>query len=95
MGPSVRQQLLRAYGIEALRSVRFWLGLLGAFALGLAGLSVKNSVSNPESWSSAYSALAAAGFMLPYAVWVAAAGLLLLLLCGVLTLLIRMADREL
>lgn len=95
MTPSTRGKLIQAYGIEVLRSVRLWLGIAGAFALGLAALSVTNSVSNPETWSSAFRALAAAGVLLPYAGWVAAVGVLLLLLCAALTVLLKRADGEL
>jgi hypothetical protein len=95
MNLSAHQKLLRAQRIELLRLIRLWLGVAGVFALGLAGIALTNSVSNPETWSSAFRALAAAGILLPYAGWVAGIGVLLLLLCGVLSVYLRRADGEL
>ena len=94
MSRSARQILLRAERIELVRSLRLWLGVVGVFALGLAGLAASNNIVNPKSWASAFSALAAAGALLPYAGWAASAAFVLFLLCGLLSLFLKWADRE-
>jgi hypothetical protein len=84
-----RRQLLQMHFIEALRFARLWLAVIGIFALGLATLALTNSVGNPETWTSAFRAFAAAGFLVPYAGWFAGIGALLLLLSGVARVLMR------
>ena len=94
MQPSQRQ-LLRIHWNDALRGVRLWLFVAGIFALGLAATAVTNSVGNPETWPSAFSALAAAGALVAYAGWLAGFGALLLVLGAVLSVFLRKVGDEL
>jgi|GEM_PF-5295360 len=80
MSPLSRKQLTRIRRSEAVRVLRIVCSVLGVFALALALMAVRNTVGNPETWPSAFNALAAAGAFSQYAGWLVAVGALLLLI---------------
>ena len=78
----------------AVRAVRNWCGAAGVVGLALALVAVSNSVGNPETWSSAFHALAATGEFIHYASWFAAGGALLLVVALLLTLYLARRDQR-
>ena len=59
----------------------------------MAVMTVRNTVANPETWASAFNALAASGVFTKYAGWLAGFGVLLLIAAFLLALYIEKAER--
>jgi hypothetical protein len=79
--------------LDLLRAIRNWSATLGIVAIALAVMTVRNTVANPETWASAFNALAASGTFTQYAGWLAGFGLLLLILAFLLALYVGKAER--
>jgi hypothetical protein len=56
-------------------------------------MAVSNTVVNPETWTSAFHALAASGAFVQYAGWLAAIGVLFLLIAGLIALYLAKTER--
>jgi hypothetical protein len=67
--------------------------VLGVVVLALALMAVRNTVGNPETWASAFHALAASGAFVQYAVWLVAIGALFLIIALLIALYIGRAER--
>lgn len=72
--------------VEFLRTLRNWCTGLAVVALALALMTVRNTVGNPKTWSSAFDALGASGAFIQYAGWLAGIGALFLLIAVLLAL---------
>jgi hypothetical protein len=79
--------------IERLRTARNWCATVGVVALALALIAVSNTVVNPETWSSAFHALAASGAFLKYASWFAVAGCFFVVAALLISLYVRRIER--
>lgn len=90
---SSHDQLSRLTRLEMLRTLRDWFTALGIVVLALALMAVRNTVGNPETWASAFDALAASGAFVQYAGWFAAIGLLFLTIAFVLTLYLGRTEK--
>ena len=88
MSLSSHNQFNRLARVALLRDLRNWCIGLGVVALALALIAVRNTVANPETWTSAFHALAASGAFVQYAVWLAAIGALFLLIALLIALYI-------
>lgn len=64
--------------IVLLRGLRNWCTALGVVVLALGLMALRNTVGNPETWASAFNAMAANGAFIQHAGWFAAVGGLLL-----------------
>jgi TRAP-type C4-dicarboxylate transport system permease small subunit len=89
MHAASHDQLKRMATRERLRTIRNWFAVAGVVVFVLAVGSVSNSVVNPETWSSAYHALAASGAFVGYVGWLAAVGSLLLVIAAVIAIYLR------
>ena len=78
MSASSHDQFRRIARLGVLRAVRNWCIGLGVVVLALALMAVRNTAGNPETWVSAFNALAASGAFVQYAGWLAAIGALFL-----------------
>jgi hypothetical protein len=79
--PALSQDHLSLHArMKLLSGVRNWCTGLGVVALALALMALRNTVGNPETWASAFNALAASGTFAQYAGWLAAVGCLFLLI---------------
>lgn len=76
-----------------MRALRNWLTGLGVVALALALMAIRNTVGNPETWTSAFNALAASGAFAQYAAWLAGAGILFLLVAVVVALYLGVSEQ--
>ncbi len=84
--PTPSQNHLRLHSrMELLRGIRNWCVGLGVVVLALAVMALRNTVSNPETWASAFNALASSGAFVQYGGWLAAIGGLLLLIALLVT----------
>ena len=56
-------QLNQLARLDLLRAIRNWFATLDivAIAIAMAVMTVRNTVANPETWTSAFNALAASG----------------------------------
>jgi hypothetical protein len=79
MSLSSHDQLSWLARLGLLRDLRIWCIGLGVVVLALALMAVSHTVVNPETWTSAFHALAASGAFLQYAGWLAAIGALFFL----------------
>lgn len=86
MPPSSNDQLSSLIRLGMLRTLRNWFTALGVVVLALALMAVRNTVANPETWASAFDALAASEAFVQYAAWLAAIGALFLTIAFVLAL---------
>jgi hypothetical protein len=86
-------QLRSAVVIERLRTARNWCATVGVLAFALALIAVSNTVVNPETWSSAFHALAASGAFLEYASWFAVAGCFFVVAALLISLYVRRIER--
>lgn len=86
-------QLNQLERLDFLRVIRNWSATLGIVAIALAVMTVRNTVANPETWASAFDALAASGEFTHYAGWLAGFGLLLLIFAFLLALYVGKAER--
>ena len=93
MSLSSHDQFNRLARVALLRDLRNWCIGLGVVALALALIAVRNTVANPETWASAFHALAASGAFVQYAVWLAAIGALFLLIALLIALYIGRVER--
>ena len=93
MSLSSHNQFNRLARVALLRDLRNWCIGLGVVALALALIAVRNTVANPETWTSAFHALAASGAFVQYAVWLAAIGALFLLIALLIALYIGRVER--
>ena len=93
MSASSHDQLSRLARVDLLRSLRNWFTGLGVVVLALALMVVRNTVGNPETWTSAFDALAASGAFVQYAGWLAAIGVLFLLVALLIALYLRRIER--
>ena len=79
--------------IEFLHTVRDWCLGLGICFLALALMSISNTVTNPDTWSSAYNALAASGLFAHYAGWLFPVGTAFLLIAFLVAVCLKYIDR--
>jgi hypothetical protein len=79
--------------MELLRGLRNWCIGLGVFILALAFMALRNTVGNPETWASAFNALAASGAFVQYAGCLAAVGGFLLLIALLVALYLGRIER--
>lgn len=93
MPTSSHDQLSRLTRLDLLRTLRNWFTALGIVAIALAVMTVRNTVGNPETWASAFDALAASGAFAQYAGWLAALGALLLIVAFSLALYLGRAEK--
>ena len=76
MASSSRKQTTRIGQAEFLRTLRDWCAGLGVVALALGVMAFRNTVGNPETWTSFFTGLAAGGAFVQHGVWLAAIGAL-------------------
>jgi multisubunit Na+/H+ antiporter MnhB subunit len=93
MPSSSRDQFSRLVRLGLLRDLRNWCVGLGVVVLALALMAVSNTVVNPETWTSAFHALAASGAFVQYAGWLAAIGVLFLLIAVLIALYLAKTER--
>lgn len=92
MHMSSLDQSNRLERLDLLRAIRNWSAALGIVAIALAVMTVRNTAANPETWASAFNALAASGAFTHYAGWFAGFGLLLLIFAFLLALYVGKAE---
>ena len=93
MSASSHDQLSCLARVDLLRSLRNWCTGLGVVVLALALMAVRNTVGNPETWASAFDALAASGAFVQYAGWFAAVGVLFLLVALLIAFYLQRIER--
>lgn len=93
MPTSPNHQLRRIARAERLRTLRNWCAGLGVVALALALMTIRNTVGNPETWTSAFNALGASGAFTQYAGWLAGTGILFLLVAAVVALYVGVSEQ--
>ena len=93
MSLSSHNQFNRLARVALLRDLRNWCIGLGVVALALALIAVRNTVANPETWASAFHALAASGAFMHYAGWLAAIGALFLVISVLIALYLAGTER--
>jgi hypothetical protein len=76
-----------------LRGLRNWCTGLGFVLLALALMTVRNTLGNPETWASAFNAMAASGAFVQYTGWLAGIGVLLLLVALLVALCLIRIER--
>ena len=86
-------QLNQLARLDLLRAIRNWFATLGIVAIAMAVMTVRNTVANPETWTSAFNALAASGAFTQYAGWLAGFGVLLLIAAILIALYVGKAER--
>jgi len=58
-------------------------------------MTIRNTVGNPETWTSAFNALGASGVFAQYAAWLAGAGIFFLLAAAAIALYVRVSEHDL
>jgi hypothetical protein len=92
MRATQHHELNRNAVCERLRVARNLSTVAGVVLLALALGAVSNSVVNPETWSSAYHALAASGAFVCYAGWFAVGGCFMMLVAAIIQFYLRRSD---
>ena len=78
--------------IDLLRSMQMCCVAIGIVLLSLSIMTVHNTIANPDTWSSAYHAMAAAGFFKHSTFWFFIAGIFCLFLSFVFHKILAKTD---